>query len=318
MVREGASVPDRSERPALPVAADMGRSGERRRTARRADPPRRPRRPGADDRRPLLDKRLGRPAAAARSGPSRRRDRAAALAGRDARRVPPRPAGAAAVVAAGARRVRRTVGPVHHRPAHRGGRPGSHVGRPRARARPRATVGVRRPGTGAARRSDHRHPRPSCGARAPARPPSVGAGVLARRSTPRPAPSSRCRRCPTIGPRSHPSTRPRLDDDVDLAVRQLVEPWLASSNGQLDVACVEGDVAAAIGAIGVRRARVAMLPPATALAWIAWAGASGGAHGRRRGRRPVGSARGGCWRRSATSPTSGRCHRTTSASWRRS
>jgi len=67
---------------------------------------------------------------------------------------------------------------------------------------------------------------------------------------------------------------------------------LASSNGQLDVACVEGDVAAAIGAIGVRRARVAMLPPATALAWIAWAGASGGAHGRRRG---AASGRFGAW-----------------------
>jgi len=89
-----------------------------------------------------------------------------------------------------------------------------------------------------------------------------------------------------------PVDAPRLDDDVDLVVRQLVEPWLASSNGQLDVACVEGDVAAAIGAIGVRRARVAMLPPATALAWIAWAGASGGAHGRRRG---AASGRFGAW-----------------------
>jgi len=89
-----------------------------------------------------------------------------------------------------------------------------------------------------------------------------------------------------------PVDAPRLDDDVDLVVRQLVEPWLASSNGQLDVACVEGDAAAAIGAIGVRRARVAMLPPATALAWIAWAGASGGAHGRRRG---AASGRFGAW-----------------------
>ena len=67
VVRQGAGVPDRSERPALPVAAGIGPlPGERRRTARRADPPRRPRRPGADDRRPLLDQRLGRPAAAAR------------------------------------------------------------------------------------------------------------------------------------------------------------------------------------------------------------------------------------------------------------
>ena len=84
----------------------------------------------------------------------------------------------------------------------------------------------------------------------------------------------------------------RLDDDVELAVRQLIEPWLVSSNGQLDVSCVEGDVADAIGALGVRHARIAELDPATALAWVAWAGASGGAHGRRRG---AAAGRFGAW-----------------------
>ena len=84
----------------------------------------------------------------------------------------------------------------------------------------------------------------------------------------------------------------RLDDDVEVAVRQLVEPWLASSNGQLDVSCVEGGVGDAIGALGVRHARLAPLEPATALAWIAWAGASGGAHGRRRG---AAAGRFGAW-----------------------
>ncbi len=74
-----------------------------------------------------------------------------------------------------------------------------------------------------------------------------------------------------------------LDDDVDLAVRQLVEPWVTGSNGHTDVVCVDGDVAGALGALGVRRARVVELDAATALAWMAWAGASGGAHGRRRG-----------------------------------
>jgi hypothetical protein len=83
-----------------------------------------------------------------------------------------------------------------------------------------------------------------------------------------------------------------LDDDVDLAVRQLVEPWLSGSNGQADVVCVEGGVAEALGALGVRRARVARLEPAPALAWLAWAGASGGAHGRRRG---AASGRFGAW-----------------------
>ena len=83
-----------------------------------------------------------------------------------------------------------------------------------------------------------------------------------------------------------------LDDDVELAVRQLVDPWLTGSNGHADIACVEGDVSEAIGALGVRRARVAELDPATALAWLAWAGASGGAHGRRRG---AASGRFGAW-----------------------
>ncbi|MGB0112994.1 MAG: DUF6183 family protein [Ilumatobacteraceae bacterium] len=83
-----------------------------------------------------------------------------------------------------------------------------------------------------------------------------------------------------------------LDDDVELAVRQLVEPWLTGSNGQLDVVCVEGDAASAIGALGVRRARVVELDAATAIAWLAWAGANGGAHGRRRG---AASGRFGAW-----------------------
>ena len=83
-----------------------------------------------------------------------------------------------------------------------------------------------------------------------------------------------------------------LDDDVDLAVRQLVEPWVTASNGRVETVCVVGDVAAAIGAFGLRRARTCELDPAEAIAWIAWAGASGGAHGRRRG---AAAGRFGAW-----------------------
>ena len=83
-----------------------------------------------------------------------------------------------------------------------------------------------------------------------------------------------------------------LDDDVDLAIRQLVEPWLTGSNGHADVVCVEGGVAEALGALGLRRARMVELDPAAALGWLAWAGASGGAHGRRRG---AASGRFGAW-----------------------
>jgi resuscitation-promoting factor RpfA len=73
------------------------------------------------------------------------------------------------------------------------------------------------------------------------------------------------------------------DDDVDLAVRQLVEAWTASSDGRVEVMAVAGDAAGALRALGVPRARWAPLEPAAAVAWLAWAGASGGAHGRRRG-----------------------------------
>jgi len=73
------------------------------------------------------------------------------------------------------------------------------------------------------------------------------------------------------------------DDDVELAVGQLVEPWTASSNGRVEVVCVDGDAADAIAALGVRSARWCPLSSDEALAWVAWAGSSGGAHGRRRG-----------------------------------
>ncbi len=84
----------------------------------------------------------------------------------------------------------------------------------------------------------------------------------------------------------------RLDDDVDLAVRQLVEVWTTESNGTIDTACVDGTIDAAIGALGVRRARVTPLTPQQAITWLAWCGASGGAHGRRRG---AATGRFGAW-----------------------
>ena len=77
----------------------------------------------------------------------------------------------------------------------------------------------------------------------------------------------------------------RLDDDdaVELAVRQLVEAWTATSNGRADVEAVEGTAAHAVRALGVHEARWAPIDPAAAVSWLAWAGASGGAFGRRRG-----------------------------------
>jgi len=73
------------------------------------------------------------------------------------------------------------------------------------------------------------------------------------------------------------------DDATDLAVRQLVEAWTASSTGRAEVVCVEGSHLDALGALGLKTARLCEIDADEALARLAWAGASGGARGRRRG-----------------------------------
>ncbi len=82
-----------------------------------------------------------------------------------------------------------------------------------------------------------------------------------------------------------PRRAPNVVDDepTELAVRQLFEAWTAQSTGRGEVVCVEGTFADAIAALGVGSARAVAIPASEALAWLAWAGASGGAHGRRRG-----------------------------------
>ena len=73
------------------------------------------------------------------------------------------------------------------------------------------------------------------------------------------------------------------DDSVELAVRQLLEAWTTESTGRAEMVCVEGTHLDALGALGVKSARIVEIPAAEAFAHIAWAGASGGAQGRRRG-----------------------------------
>jgi Family of unknown function (DUF6183) len=73
------------------------------------------------------------------------------------------------------------------------------------------------------------------------------------------------------------------DDVVDAAFRELVAPWTRESNGRVEVVSVEGDERDALAALGITRVRVAEVDARCALATLAWAGASGGAHGRRRG-----------------------------------
>ena len=94
-----------------------------------------------------------------------------------------------------------------------------------------------------------------------------------------------------------PSPDPPAVDDTDLPTRfttvddpqsegalfDLVQPWVTESNGRYESSAVEGTALHAIRALGLSRARVGKLSDAEALRWMAWAGASGGAHGRRRG-----------------------------------
>lgn len=78
----------------------------------------------------------------------------------------------------------------------------------------------------------------------------------------------------------HEST---TDSDEALALRTVVATWLTDSNGQTEAVAVEGSAFTAIAALDVRGARIAPITLADAMALMAWAGASGGAEGRRRG-----------------------------------
>lgn len=82
------------------------------------------------------------------------------------------------------------------------------------------------------------------------------------------------------------------DADAVRALTDLCRAWTSESNGRVEAIAVEGDATSAIAALGPSRVRLAELDPATALAWMAWVGASGGAHGRRRG---MAAGRFGAW-----------------------
>jgi hypothetical protein len=73
------------------------------------------------------------------------------------------------------------------------------------------------------------------------------------------------------------------DSEVSTAFHQLVDAWTTQSNGELRISCVEGSVLDALAVLEVQEARLSLLTSSDALAWLTWAGASGGAHGRRRG-----------------------------------
>lgn len=81
-----------------------------------------------------------------------------------------------------------------------------------------------------------------------------------------------------------PATRRvRLVEDPDAvaALVELVQPWTGQSNGTVAAVAVGGDAGTAVATLG--GTHMTELAAADALATLAWAAASGGAHGRRRG-----------------------------------
>ena len=91
-------------------------------------------------------------------------------------------------------------------------------------------------------------------------------------------------RLPAFGSVTLPDAPRRVErDEACVALVDLVRAWTTRSDGRADAVAVTGDALAAIAGLGVHRARVAALGPDDSLALMAWAGASGGAHGRRPG-----------------------------------
>ncbi len=98
---------------------------------------------------------------------------------------------------------------------------------------------------------------------------------------------------PTGSEISLPGRVDRVEDAVsEGALTDLVQPWAEQSNGKCETASVQGSAGEAIRALGLTRARIVSLSPSEALVWMAWAGASGGAFGRRRG---AAAGRYGAW-----------------------
>jgi hypothetical protein len=73
------------------------------------------------------------------------------------------------------------------------------------------------------------------------------------------------------------------DPPVTRALTEIAKTWADESNGRVEIVAVEGDGPSAVAALGLRSGRMIEITAAEAMAHLAWAAASGGAHGRRRG-----------------------------------
>ena len=87
-----------------------------------------------------------------------------------------------------------------------------------------------------------------------------------------------------------PAGEPLPPDDAVRALLDLVGAWTAESGGRAAAVAVEGGADAAAAAVGATETRP--VRPGPALAVMAWCGASGGQHGRRRG---MAAGRFGAW-----------------------
>jgi hypothetical protein len=97
-----------------------------------------------------------------------------------------------------------------------------------------------------------------------------------------------------LAPVGLPAPPPAEDDpDACAALAELAGAWTTESNGRARAVAVAGDATGAVAAqTGAREARLGAVGLAPAMAAMAWAGASGGAHGRRRG---MATGRFGAW-----------------------
>jgi hypothetical protein len=82
------------------------------------------------------------------------------------------------------------------------------------------------------------------------------------------------------------------DPDSISALTELASAWVGESNGRATAVAVHGTARAAVCALGAPSPRLAEITGPDALALMAWAAASGGAHGRRRG---AAAGRFGAW-----------------------
>ncbi|WP_165491861.1 DUF6183 family protein [Egibacter rhizosphaerae] len=87
---------------------------------------------------------------------------------------------------------------------------------------------------------------------------------------------------PTGPPRELPHADPRPTDDAARALHELAATWATESTGTVRVVAAHGDGPEGVGLL-TPTARVEEISGDEALALMQWAGASGGARGRRRG-----------------------------------